>query len=60
MYNPYNKIYFKKINNKCTKNNKSTNNQYSTSLIKGSLNDKIGVSWKINQMIGQEPSFSKN
>tara|TARA_B100000902_G_C26732681_1_gene632133 strand:- start:406 stop:588 length:183 start_codon:yes stop_codon:yes gene_type:complete len=60
MYNPYNKIYLKKINNNCSKNNKSTNNQYSTSLIMGSLNDKIGESWKINQIIGQKPSFSKN
>jgi len=56
----YNKIYLKKINNNCSKDNKSKNNQYITSFIKGSLNDKIGEIWKINQIIGQKPSFSKN
>tara|TARA_B100001094_G_C17418668_1_gene433629 strand:- start:74 stop:256 length:183 start_codon:yes stop_codon:yes gene_type:complete len=58
MYNRHRIFQVKTIDNS-SKKKMIENNIYSTSVIMGSLNDKIGESWKINQMIGQKPSFSK-
>ena len=59
MYNHYKILQVQKVIHNSSKKNFKENNTYSTSVIMGSLNDKIGESWKINQMIGQKPSFSK-
>ena len=58
MYNRHRILQVQKVIDNSSKKNLKKNNIYSTS-INGSLNDKIGESWKINQMIGQKPSFSK-
>ena len=57
MYNPHRILQVKKVIDNYSKKKSKENNIYSTSVIMGSLNDKIGESWIINQMIGQKPSF---
>ena len=58
MYNRHRIFQVKTIDNS-SKKKMIENNEYSTSIM-GSINDKIGKIWKINQMIGQKPYFLKN